>query len=87
MIDNKTDGKGNTAAQTAQQSHYAQATMYVRVKATQAVEAEPGVFEITIPARQLTEAEHKMLQALFPHLNEQAHQLLAKEALLSAMED
>lgn len=43
------------------------------------------IFSFEIPTRQLTPEESKVLETLFPNLEDAAHALLEKEALLGAI--
>ena len=46
-----------------------------------------GVAELRIAARPLSREEFSLLKELFPNTMEQAHSLLAKEALFRAMDE
>lgn len=52
----------------------------------QSVDKNPdGTFSIEVEATPITEQQDRVLSQLFPHLREQAYDLLNKEALLAAM--
>jgi len=47
---------------------------------------EEGKFDLEIMVRRLSKAEEEIIEDLFPHLAEQAHKLLIKEALLACLD-
>lgn len=60
--------------------------MLVFVRAEQVHLYGNGLVGLEIQSRPLERDERKLLQSLFPHSMDQCEELLAKEALLTAME-
>ncbi len=60
-------------------------TMTVAVRARDCREAKPGIWDIQIEARELTEKESDLLAELFPHSANAIDALLDKEALIGAL--
>ena len=61
--------------------------IHIPVKVNGAKDLGNGVTELRIAARPLSREEFSLLKELFPNTMEQAHALLAKEALFRAMDE
>lgn len=59
----------------------------VRVRASRAIELSPGIWEITIPSAELTEAQRGVLKGLFPNTLDRVYQLLDREILINSIID
>lgn len=57
----------------------------IAVNAENCFKRDDGKWVIEIPIRELSASERETIRTLFPHLYDNAYELLDKEALLNAM--
>ena len=62
-----------------------QVVALVKIRALQIRKCGDGTFEITLPGRELDANERKVLTELFPHCQDQVHELLSHEALIDSV--
>lgn len=63
----------------------AQSIVHISVRAIAVSDNGNGTFDLQIPGQELTVADQKVLEQLFPNLLESAHRLLNQEALLASI--
>lgn len=80
-----TNNVKHTASRDDEKATQSPTMMHIKIRAVEAHKVEGG-FILDIPAIQLNNIQHEVLRDLFPHLQEKAHELLVKEALLAALE-